>query len=209
MRSITVYCSSSTHLDPDFHEPARTVGRELAERGLSLVYGGGRVGLMGELARSAREHGGHVIGIITEHLMKHELGDEACDELIVVSNMRERKKLLAERGDGFLILPGGVGTYEEFFEILVARQLIEHEKPIGIVNCRGYYNPLIAMIEHGIEHRFIKPAVYELFFIDPDPMAVVNWLLDRERPAVQIDRERFLPMGMPGPPPHSQTKRSV
>jgi predicted Rossmann-fold nucleotide-binding protein len=97
------------------------------------------------------------------------------------------------------VLPGGLGTYEEFFETLVGRQLREHAKPIGIVNDAGYFDPLVAMIEHGIEHRFIKPAVKELFTVDPDPSVVIDWLLDA--PQVEIDPQRFLPMGrIPEPP---------
>ncbi len=150
---------------------------------------------MGEIARATRANGGKVVGIITRRLMELEIADMHCDELVVVDTMRERKQLLERRGDGFLMLPGGLGTYEEFFEILVGRQLGEHAKPIGVVNSHGYYNPLIAMMEHGIEHRFIKPAVKELFFIHPDPYAVLDWLLDPDRQPVQIDYERFLPMG--------------
>ena len=179
MNSITVYCSSSSHLDPDFHEPAVIVGTELARRGITLVYGGGCVGLMGEIARAARACGGKVIGIITKRLMDAEVADHACDELLVVDTMRERKKLLEERGDGFLILPGGIGTYEEFFEILVGRQLGEHGKPIAVLNSHGYFNPLIAMIEHGMEHRFIKPNVREMFRIDPEPVVLIEWLIER------------------------------
>lgn len=181
MPAITVYCSSSTHLDPDFHAPAIIVGRELARRGVTLVYGGGCVGLMGEIARAARAAGGKTIGIITKRLMQAEVGDTACDELIVVDTMRERKRLLESRGDGFLILPGGVGTYEEFFEILVGRQLGEHDKPIAVVNSHGYYNPLIAMIEHGIEHRFIPERVRDLLRIDPDPVALIDSLMPPQR----------------------------
>ena len=180
MKSLTVYCASSTHLDPDFHAPATLVGAELARRGITLVYGGGCVGLMGEIARAARAQGGKIIGIITKRLMDLEVADTACDELIVVNTMRARKKLLSERGDGFIILPGGIGTYEEFFETLVGRKLGEHSKPIGIVNSHGYFNPLIAMVEHGIEHRFIAPSLRELFHIDPDPMPVIDWLLKHE-----------------------------
>ncbi|MHC5024452.1 MAG: LOG family protein [Planctomycetota bacterium] len=193
MKSITVYCASSTHLEPDFHEPAEQVGRELARRGLTLVYGGGSIGLMGEVARAAKDAGGRVVGIITQYLNDRELGWNGCDEMIVVDTMRERKQLLEGRGDGFLMLPGGIGTYEEFFEILVGRQLREHDKPIGIVNSRGYFNPLVTMIEHGIEHRFIKPAIYELFRIDPEPVTVIDWLANP--PAVEIEDERILPMG--------------
>lgn len=195
MDAITVYCSSSTHLDPDFHAPATIIGTELARRGITLVYGGGCVGLMGEIARAARAAGGRTVGIITKRLMSLELGDQRCDELIVVDTMRQRKQLLEQRGDGFLILPGGIGTYEEFFEILVGRQLGEHHKPIGVVNSHGYYNPLIAMIEHGVEHRFIKPALRELFFIDPEPLNVIDWLMSDQSRNVAIDAQRVLPMG--------------
>ncbi len=176
MQAITVYCSSSTFIDPDFHQPAIDVGRELAQRKLTLVYGGGSVGLMGEIARACRNAGGRVVGVITRKLVAMEKADHQCDELIIVDTMRERKRLLAERGDAFLILPGGVGTYEEFFEILVGRHLEEHAKPIGVVNSRGYYNPLIAMIEHGIEHRFIPQAMREKFFIEPQPDIVIDRL---------------------------------
>ena len=176
MSAITVYCSSSTFLDPDFHAPAIEVGRELARRRITLVYGGGSVGLMGEIARACRAGGGCVIGVITRTLVAMERADNACDELHVVETMRERKKLLAEKGDAFLVLPGGVGTYEEFFEIVVGRHLGEHDKPIGVVNSRGYYNPLIAMIEHGIEHRFIPESMRDEFFIEPEPVTVIDRL---------------------------------
>lgn len=176
MPAITVYCSSSGSLDPDFHDHAVVVGAELARRGVTLVYGGGSVGLMGEIARSARAAGGCVVGVITKRLMHQERADTACDELIVVDTMRERKRLLEERGDAFLILPGGIGTYEEFFEILVGRKLGEHAKPIGIVNSHGYYNPLVAMVEHGVEHRFIGPDVRDLFFMHPEPSRVIEHL---------------------------------
>lgn len=189
MPAITVYCSSSTHLDPDFHAPATIVGRELAHRGVTLVYGGGCVGLMGEIAAAARDAGGTTIGIITKRLMELELGDPRCDELVVVDTMRERKRLLEARGDGFLILPGGIGTYEEFFEILVGRQLGEHDKPIAVLNSHGYYNPLIAMIEHGIEHRFIPEAVKELFLITPDAVSAVEWLLNP--PPLEVDLRKL------------------
>lgn len=193
MNAVTVYCSSSTHLDPQFHEPARVIGAEIARRGLTLVYGGGSVGLMGEIARTAREGGARVIGIITKRLLGAEVGDDDCDELVVVDTMRERKALLAARGDAFVAMPGGLGTYEELFEILVGRQLGEHACPIGVINSHGYFNPLVAMIEHGIEHRFIKPAIRELFFIDPEPIAVLDWLCDS--PEVSIDDDRFMPAG--------------
>lgn len=199
MPAITVYCASSNYLDPEFHDTARTVGTWLARKNCTLVYGGGSTGLMGELARAAREQGGEVVGIITRYLHDRELGYDGCRELITVDTMRERKRLLEERGEAFLILPGGLGTYEEMFEIIVGRLCREHDKPIGIVNAHGYYNPLIAMIEHGIEHRFIKREVHDLFTIDPEPEPVLAALLNelttkdsaRKKP---IDRDKMMPM---------------
>lgn len=173
MPAITVYCSASTTLDPLFHDEAVAVGREIARRGLTLVYGGGGIGLMGEVARAAQAAGGCVVGIITRKLLDREQGWSGCHELLVVDTMRERKRLLESRGDAFLALPGGLGTYEELFEIIVARHLGDHDKPIGIVNAHGYYNPLIAMIEHGVEHRFIPASARSLFTIEPDPVTVI------------------------------------
>ncbi len=193
MRSITVYCASSTALEPHFANAAHTVGTELARRGLTLVYGGGSIGLMGETARAAKAAGGRVVGIITKQLLDLEQGWNGCDEMIVVDSMRERKRLLEERGDGFLILPGGLGTYEEFFEILVGRYLQNHAKPIGVVNDHGYYDPMMAMIDHGIEHKFIRPAVKELIAFEADATRALDRLLSR--PTSQPSLEACIPMG--------------
>ncbi len=176
MKTLTIYCSSSPAIDPHFVETARRLGRELAARGIALVYGGGSSGLMGEVAEACADAGGRVVGVITEHLSKLEVAFDRCDELMVVDTMRHRKALMAEHGDGFLVLPGGLGTYEEFFEVLVGRVLSEHDKPIGVVNDHGYFDPMIAMIEHGIEQRFIRPAIRKLLAIDADPLVVLDRL---------------------------------
>lgn len=180
MRSITVYCASSTSLDPHFSVSARSLGRALAERDLTLVYGGGSTGLMGEVARAVHASGGRIEGIITEYLRDREVAFVACDELVVVESMRERKKIMSDRADAFIVLPGGLGTYEEFFEVLVGRVLIEHNKPIGIVNDHGYFDPLVALIEHGIEQSFIRPAVRDLMVVGEDPIEVLDALAVRE-----------------------------
>lgn len=196
MKALTVYCASSERLDPAFRDAARTLGAELARRSITLVYGGGRIGLMGEVARAAREHGGRVVGVITRKLIDLEQLDDECDEILIVDTMRERKQLLAERGDGFVVLPGGIGTYEEFFEVLVGRQLGDHLKPIGVVNVQMYFDPLIAMMEHGITHRFIRPALSGLFHVDPDPLRVVEHMLtDAPKPT---DLRDTLPMHCDG-----------
>lgn len=192
MKSLTVYCASSTQLEPAFHRAADLVGRGLASRGLSLVYGGGCIGLMGEVATSAAKGGAHVTGVITHKLVEHEQANNKCDELIVVDTMQERRTIMMDRGDGYLILPGGVGTYEEFFEVLVGRQLGDHTKPIGIVNVNGYFDPLGDMLEHGIEHQFIRPALRELLFIDPCPDAVLDYIVEHK--GEKLPPSAILPM---------------
>jgi uncharacterized protein (TIGR00730 family) len=193
MRNITVYCSSSVSLEAKFMVAARRLGEEMARRGIALVYGGGGIGLMGEIARTMRGAGGRVVGVITKRLMDLEQGYDQCDELIVVDTMAERKKLMAHRGDAFIALPGGLGTFEELFEVLVQRQVGEHCKPIGIVNLDGYYDPLVGLIDHGIEHRFIKPAVHHLLHVHGDPVQVLDGVIATV--PFEIDPDRFLPMG--------------
>lgn len=195
MRAITVYCGSSPQLDQAFHEVAADLGRAMGAKHLELVFGGGAIGLMGEIAEAARSNGSRTVGIITERLLDREMGDENCDELIVVPTMRERRRLLMERADAFITLPGGVGTYEEFFEALVGRQLAEHNKPMGLVNVNGYFDPLLEMLQHGIEHRFIREAIPSLLHVDTDPTVVLQSLLN----SVQTGRddESLLPMFTP------------
>jgi uncharacterized protein (TIGR00730 family) len=176
MKSLTVYCASSEDIDPAYRLAARAVGEVLGERGISLVFGGGRVGLMGEVARAARGKGGRVVGVITKFLMDIEQGDPDCDEMLVVETMRERKRILVDRSDGFLVLPGGVGTYEEFFETLVGRQLMEHNKPIGIINTNNFFDPLLALFEHGEKANFIRPETRDLFVVGDEPGAVIDAL---------------------------------
>jgi len=188
MQSVTVYCASSPSIDPHFVETARAVGRLFAERGLTLVYGGGSTGLMGEVATACAGAGGEVVGVITHHLATLEVAFERCTELVRVDTMRDRKRLLVERGEGFLVLPGGLGTYEEFFETLVGRVLAEHDKPLAIVNDHGYFDPLVAMIEHGIKQKFIRPAMRSLLTVESDPVAALDALLaDRGHDLKQSD----------------------
>jgi hypothetical protein len=191
MQSITVYCSASTSIDPSFTPAAELAGRTLAERDIELVYGGGSVGLMGVLARACKEAGGRVTGVITKHLLKAEQGWDGCDELLVVDTMRDRKRIMLERGEGFLVLPGGIGTYEEFFETFVARLLEEHRCPIGILNDQGYFDPLIQILNHGIEHSFITAPTLALVQFGDDPVALIDTLLEAK--AVEIDPDRFYP----------------
>jgi uncharacterized protein (TIGR00730 family) len=177
IRSVTVYCSSSPSVHPAYLAGAERFGRLLAESGRTLVYGAGRVGLMGALAEGCRSGGGRVVGIITERLRDAEQMDPMNDENIVVRTMRERKAMLEAWGDALLILPGGLGTLEEFFEVFVGRLLGEHTKPIIMVDPpdplhpeeRGYYDPLLRMIDHMVDASFMKRDAMRLLGVVRSP----------------------------------------
>lgn len=165
MSAICVYCAASNDIDRAYFSAAAQLGRLIAEHGDHLVYGGGSVGLMGEVARAVKTHGGRVVGIIPHALLDKEFAFEEADEIVHVDNMRTRKAQMDERADAFVILPGGFGTMEEMFEILVGRVLGYHDKPIVIVNIGGFYDPLIELMEHMYEHRFARPRTRELYRI--------------------------------------------
>ena len=192
MNFLTVYCGSSTSLDSVFHDAAVSVGEHIAKNKLSLVYGGGSIGLMGTVARTASKNSAHVHGVITEKFVELEQANNDCDELIVVKTMQERRSMMIEKGDGFLMLPGGIGTYEEFFEVLVGRQIHDHAKPIGILNIEGYFDPLIAMLDHGIERGFMRPALKSLIHIDQTVEGVFDVFLAQD--VQQPIPEDILPM---------------
>jgi uncharacterized protein (TIGR00730 family) len=163
--SVTVFCSSSRQVAPVYFAAAEEVGRGLALRGLTLVYGGNNVGTMGALADACRSAGGRVIGITPQVLVDEGNTDGNCHELIVAPDMRQRKAQLEARGDAFLILPGGLGTLEEFFEMLVGRILCVHAKPIILLNIAGFFDPLLAAIDHCIAQNFAKPKAREAFAV--------------------------------------------
>ncbi len=158
MKRIAVYCGSATPADPRYIELAANVGRTLAERGIGVVYGGGRLGLMGAVASGALDAGGEVIGVIPEALVGSEVANTACTELIVVPGMHERKRAFTDLSDGFLTIPGGVGTMDELWEAVSWAQLGYHAKPVGLLNAFGFFDHLIAFNHHMIETGFIRPA---------------------------------------------------
>jgi uncharacterized protein (TIGR00730 family) len=174
--AVTVYCSASRAVPAVYPATAAELGQAIAREGWTLVYGGNCVGCMGELANAVRGAGGKVVGITPQLMVDEGIGDDACDELVVTSNMRDRKALLEQRGDAFVALPGGIGTFEELFEILVGRVLGYHDKPIVILNVGGYYDPLVAMLEHGIEHRFIGPKVRKAYFVSRTVQETIAFL---------------------------------
>jgi uncharacterized protein (TIGR00730 family) len=160
-----------------YTETARRVGTALANHGLGLVYGGGRVGLMGVIADAALAAGGRVVGVIPDALATKEIAHGGLTELHVVRGMHERKALMASRSAGFLTLPGGIGTYEEFFEILTWGALGIHRKPIGILNVDGYFDPLLALLEHGMSERLIRPGDLAHLVVSDNPEALATDLL--------------------------------
>ena len=179
IRSVTVYCSSSRHVAPIYFDVAAQLGAAIAENNWRLVYGGNLIGCMGALADAARAAGGKVTGITPQLLVDQGIADEKCDELVVTSGMRERKALLEERADAFVTLPGGLGTFEEVFEILVGRMLGYHLKPIVLLNVDNYYRPLLDMIEHGIEQRFIKTSARDAYSVARDVTETIEFLRGR------------------------------
>jgi uncharacterized protein (TIGR00730 family) len=158
MKAIAVYCGSATPADPVYIEAARMVGRILAERGIAVVYGGGRLGLMGAVADAALAAGGKVIGVIPQALVGAEVAHTGCSELHVVNNMHERKAMFTDLSDGFINLPGGVGTMDELWEAVSWAQLGYHQKPVGVLNIAGYYDHLIAFNRHMASVGFVREA---------------------------------------------------
>jgi len=162
-KRLCVYCGASDRVDPVYREAAVELGTRLAGAGIELVYGGGRIGLMGRLADAVLQAGGRVTGIIPAHLDNREIGHHGVNELIVVGSMHERKQLMFERSDAFAVLPGGIGTIEETFEIITWKQLLLHDKPIVIVDIAGYWQKLQALVDHVIEKGFASRRSRALF----------------------------------------------
>lgn len=165
MNSVCVFCGSASGTNPVYAEVARELGRVLASRNLALVYGGGRVGLMGEVASATLAAGGTVIGVIPHSLAVKEIAQEDCTELIVVDTMHERKSRMADRSDAFVALPGGYGTCDELFEILTWAQLGIHNKPVAVLNVNGFFTPLLAWLDHVVTEGLLRPKHRELLLV--------------------------------------------
>ena len=168
MKRLAVYCGSASPADPRYVELARDVGRELAMRGIGVVYGGGRLGLMGALASGALDAGGEVIGVIPEALVSGEVANHDCTELRVVSGMHERKLAFTELSDGFLTIPGGVGTMDELWEAMSWAQLGYHAKPVGLLNAFGFYDHLLAFSRHMAEVGFVRPVHQQILIAEQE-----------------------------------------
>jgi len=174
MQRLAVYCASSDRIDDALRLPAQSLGAALAQRGLELIYGGGSIGLVGEVARAAKANGGRVHGVITERLRDLEQGWEEADVLEVVPDMRTRKSRMTELADGFVVLSGGIGTWEEFFEVLVGRLLGEHSGPIGLLRDGPMNDGLLELIERGTTLGFVRPVTQDLIQVHEDPNALLD-----------------------------------
>lgn len=173
MRTVCVFCGSSPGADPAFGAAAAEVGRLLAESGRTLVYGGGRVGLMGVVADAALAGGGRVIGVIPQSLVDSEVGHGGLTELRVVGSMHERKAIMAELSDGFLAMPGGIGTLEEFFEIWTWGQLGLHRKPFGLLDVARFYGPMLQFLDRLVEQRFVRPEHRAMLCVAGRPVTLL------------------------------------
>ena len=171
--NLCIYCGSAAGADARFAEAAEIVGRAIAGHGYGLVYGGGCVGLMGIVADAVLAHGGRVIGVIPEALVAREVMHRGLTELHVVRDMHERKAMMADRSNAFLTLPGGIGTFEEFFETLSWATLGLHHKTMGVLNVAGYFDPLIALLDHAVSQQFVRPENRKLLLVSADPETLV------------------------------------
>jgi len=176
MKRIAVYCGSNKGTRADYARAAESLGSCLARRGIELVYGGGCVGLMGIVADAALKNGGHVIGVIPEKLVLKEVVHEGLPDLRVVKTMHERKALMAELSDGFIALPGGYGTFEEFCEVLAWSQLGYHQKPFGLLDVAGFYRSFLEFFDHATREGFIRPQHRELVMVEEDAEKLLNRL---------------------------------
>jgi uncharacterized protein (TIGR00730 family) len=188
MKNICIYCGSSAGTRPEYAEAARRVGRTLVDQGVGLVYGGGRVGLMGIVADAVLEAGGRVIGVIPDPLASEEVAHNGLTELHVVPDMHRRKAMMADRADGFLTLPGGIGTFEEFFETLTWAALKLHQKPMGVLNVAGYFDPMLALLDHAVAEGFLRTKHMELLSTSSDPEELVVEMLKRVPPVGRQQR---------------------
>lgn len=177
--SICVYCGSRPGENGAYAEAATAVGTWIGAHGGQLVYGGGRSGLMGTVAEATRQAGGRVVGIIPQALVDKELANRQCDELHIVQTMHERKAMMAERSDAFIALPGGIGTFEELFEVWTWRQLGYHDKPLGLLNVAGYYDGMLAFLNHSVASGFMGEWQMGLLHAGSDTQVLLQTLVEQ------------------------------
>lgn len=185
MKRVAVFCGSSNGSSPIYVQAAKELGMELAKRKIELVYGGSSIGLMGSVADAVLEAGGTVIGVLPEFLENREIAHKGLTELITVQSMHERKAKMTELADGFITLPGGAGTMEEFFEIFTWAQLGLHQKPCGILNTNHYYDPLVKLINHMADAEFLQEKYRSITIVEEDPAVIIDRFLTYNPPSIK------------------------
>jgi uncharacterized protein (TIGR00730 family) len=176
MKRITIYCGSNPGNHPDYVSAAQALGHAMATQGYDLIYGGGKLGLMGTIADSVLDAGGHAIGVMPRGLFRGEMAHERLTELYEVADMHERKAKMHDLADAFISMPGGLGTFEELFEMVSWAQIGIHKKPIGLLNVRGFYDPLVALLKHAVQEGFMKETNLALFVVESDPETLLQRL---------------------------------
>jgi len=174
VQSICVFCGSNSGHDPAYEWAARSLGETLAQAGITLVYGGGHVGLMGVVANAALGAGGEVVGVIPKSLVEREISHKDLTDLHIVGSMHERKAMMSELSEGYIALPGGTGTLEEFFEVLTWAQLGEHGKPCGLLNVAGYHDPLLALFDHMVDNGFLSKTNRSIVLVETEPTVLLG-----------------------------------
>ena len=186
---LCVYGAASPVIDEEYIKKVEEFGRELVNRGHSLVFGGGGNGLMGAVARGVREKDGKILGVIPSFFSEEtvEVIYDKCDKLIETETMRQRKQIMEENADAFVVVPGGIGTLEEFFEILTLKQLLRHNKPIALYNVLGYYDEIFSALKSAVDKKFTRDTVYDLFFISEDMTKIFEYVetLDEKKRTIQ------------------------
>ena len=184
IRRLAIFCGSNPGARPEYLEAARSLGRLLARRGIGIAYGGSNVGMMAALADAMMDELGDVIGVIPRMLVEREVANRELDDLRIVESMHERKALMAELADGFIALPGGIGTLEEFFETWTWAQLGMHAKPCGLLNVAGYFDPLLAFLDHAVTEKFVRDVHRSMVVVESDPAVLLARFESYEPPRV-------------------------
>lgn len=189
---ICVYGAASNEIDKSYIEAGESLGKEMGARGHSLVFGGGATGLMGAVARGIEKENGEIIGVSPSFFNVDGILFDRCSEMIFTDTMRERKQIMEEKSDAFIITVGGIGTFEEFFEILTLRSLDRHKKPIAILNTNGYYDHLIQFLENGVKENFLKAENLELFFVSDSHTEVLDYIESYKDTEDKIEKTRYV-----------------
>ena len=184
IRRLGVFCGSNPGARPEYVKGAQALGRLLCQRGIGVVYGGSSVGIMAALAEAVLDDLGDIIGVIPKMLVEREVAHRALTDLRIVDSMHERKALIAELSDGFIALPGGIGTLEEFFEVWTWAQLGVHQKPCGLLNIAGYFDPMLAFLDRAVEEKFVREVHRSMVIVDSDPRTLLARFEAYEPPKV-------------------------